>query len=81
MTSKIDWAAAVEAVRSANSIVVVTHVKPDGDAIGSLLGITLALRELGKSVDAAVDGGVPDYLQFLPEWKSVRDRLSRVNGT
>ncbi len=77
MTNKIDWAAATEAVRSANSIVVVTHVKPDGDAIGSLLGITLALREQGKTVDAAVDGGVPDFLYFLPEWKSVRDRLKR----
>jgi bifunctional oligoribonuclease and PAP phosphatase NrnA len=77
MTSKVDWSEATEAVRAANTILVVTHVKPDGDAIGSLLGMTLALREQSKKVDAAVDGGVPEFLHFLPEVKTVRDRLKR----
>jgi len=35
------------AVRRAPSVVVCAHVRPDGDAIGSVLGLTLALRELG----------------------------------
>lgn len=65
MTNRIDWAAASAAVTAAERILVVTHVKPDGDAMGSLLGLTLALREQGKVVDAAVDGGTPDYLRFL----------------
>jgi len=65
MTSAIDWQAASAAVLAAERILVVTHVKPDGDAIGSLLGLTLALRELGKTVDAAVDGGTPEYLRYL----------------
>lgn len=35
------------AVRRAPSVVVCAHVRPDGDAIGSVLGLTIALRELG----------------------------------
>ncbi|MRR11859.1 bifunctional oligoribonuclease/PAP phosphatase NrnA [bacterium] len=38
--------AAVE-LRHATSVVVCAHVRPDGDAIGSVLGLTLALREAG----------------------------------
>lgn len=35
------------ALRRASSVVVCAHVRPDGDAIGSALGLTLALREMG----------------------------------
>ena len=38
---------AVVALRRASSVVVCGHVRPDGDAIGSALGLTLALREAG----------------------------------
>lgn len=73
----MNWADAVQAVRDARSILVVTHVKPDGDAIGSLLGLTIALREMGKTVDAAVDGGVPDYLQYVPQSDTVQQALTQ----
>jgi phosphoesterase RecJ-like protein len=35
------------ALRKATSVVVCAHVRPDGDAIGSVLALTLALREMG----------------------------------
>lgn len=46
-------------------IVVLSHENPDGDALGSVLGLTRALRALGKTVVAPMD--VPRYLRFLPE--------------
>jgi bifunctional oligoribonuclease and PAP phosphatase NrnA len=70
-TNKLQWSEAAQAVESASSILLVTHVSPDGDAIGSLLGLTNALRERGKNVDAVVDGGVPDFLKFLPGAETV----------
>lgn len=76
-TSRIDWGAASRAVEAAASIVVVTHVSPDGDAIGSLLGLTNALRERGKRVDCAVDSGVPGFLNFLPQVRTVREALKK----
>jgi phosphoesterase RecJ-like protein len=38
---------AAVALRKATSVVVCAHVRPDGDAIGSVLALTLALREIG----------------------------------
>lgn len=67
---------ASEALQTAQSVLVVTHVRPDGDAIGSLLGIANMVRALGKQVTAAVDGGVPDFLQFLPFAETVQSSLS-----
>ncbi|GGI73465.1 DHH family phosphoesterase [Deinococcus wulumuqiensis] len=46
-------------------IVVLSHENPDGDALGSVLGLTRALRTLGKTVLAPMT--VPRYLQFLPQ--------------
>jgi bifunctional oligoribonuclease and PAP phosphatase NrnA len=71
------WLDVDEAVNQAASILVVTHLSPDGDAIGSLLGLALALRERGKKVDAVVDGGVPDFLRFLPGANTVQGKLKR----
>jgi bifunctional oligoribonuclease and PAP phosphatase NrnA len=45
-----DLDAVVEALASHDRFLVVTHENPDGDALGSMLGATLGLRELGKDV-------------------------------
>src|SRR5512147_825171 len=49
----------------ANKIVIVSHVRPDGDAIGSLLGLGLALRNAGKSVQMVLVDGVPSSFKYL----------------
>ena len=60
------WQEATTAIKSAETILVVAHVSPDGDAIGSLLGLTESLKEMGKTVTGAIDDGVPDFLRFMP---------------
>ncbi|MCA9908443.1 MAG: hypothetical protein KC519_07320, partial [Anaerolineae bacterium] len=59
------WTDATRALDSAARILLVTHLQPDGDAIGSLLGFGNALRARGRTVDLAVDGGVPDFVEWL----------------
>ena len=54
------------ALRSAQRIVVVAHVRPDGDAVGSVMGLALSLRALGKEVITMLEDGVPNNLAFLP---------------
>lgn len=71
----IDWSAATQAVDAARTILVVTHIKPDGDAIGSLVGLANALRERGKTVDAAVDDGVPSLFLFMVGAETVKASL------
>lgn len=56
----------VAAMRAAQRIAVVAHVRPDGDAVGSVLGLALSLRALGKDVIAMLEDGVPANLAFLP---------------
>ncbi len=50
---------------AANKIVIVSHVRPDGDAIGSLLGLGLALRDAGKSVQMVLVDGTPASFRHL----------------
>ena len=50
---------------AAKKIVIASHVRPDGDAIGSLLGLGLSLREGGKSVQMILVDGVPSSFRYL----------------
>ena len=43
------WDEAVDTIKNAQRIAIACHVNPDGDALGSLLGMSLALRSLGKT--------------------------------
>jgi phosphoesterase RecJ-like protein len=47
------------ALREHDRFLVVTHENPDGDALGSLLAMTLALRQLGKDVFMYLYGSAP----------------------
>ena len=57
---------AAAAIRASQSIVLACHVNPDGDALGSMLGLALALISLSKEVVCLSEDGVPDILRFLP---------------
>ena len=54
-----DLQAIAAALRENDKFLVVTHENPDGDALGSLLATTLALRQLGKDVDMLLMGDAP----------------------
>jgi len=43
----------------AHRILVVSHIRPDGDAVGSLIGLGLALQNNGKDVVFGLADGVP----------------------
>lgn len=47
-------------------ILLLTHINPDGDAIGSLLGMWHALRALGKQPVALATPPLPEYTRWLP---------------
>ena len=49
----------------AKKVVIASHVRPDGDAIGSLLGLGLALIEAGKTVEMILVDGAPASFKFL----------------
>lgn len=55
-----------EVLRQYDSFAVVSHVRPDGDAIGSILALGHALEGLGKKVRYLNEDGCPESLEFLP---------------
>jgi phosphoesterase RecJ-like protein len=59
MTQTSDLKATVDALRKHDRFLVVTHENPDGDALGSLLAATLALRRLGKDAVMYLAGDTP----------------------
>ncbi len=69
----------VELVRNAKRIIVFSHQNPDGDALGSSLALTLALRKLGKEVIVANSDPVPQTFTFLPAYDQVVSELA-TNG-
>lgn len=61
-----------ERIAVAKKIVMASHVRPDGDAIGSLLGLGLALRDAGKSVQMILVDGVPSSFKYLEGSKLIQ---------
>ncbi|MFQ5942146.1 MAG: bifunctional oligoribonuclease/PAP phosphatase NrnA [Anaerolineales bacterium] len=53
-------------IADSSSIVVISHERPDGDAVGSLLAMTLTLQEIGKVAIPVLSEGLPKKWQFLP---------------
>ncbi len=71
----LEWDKAEELLLNAQNIIVVTHVQPDGDAIGSMTGLTIALQERGKNVLPVVDGGMPRGFAFVPGSEMIQDNI------
>ncbi|MFO7538110.1 MAG: bifunctional oligoribonuclease/PAP phosphatase NrnA [Chloroflexota bacterium] len=65
-----------QAITNAQSILIVTHVDPDGDAIGSLTAVGNGLAHLGKQVTMACDDNVPGRFRFLPLTDKVQKGVS-----
>jgi len=54
-----------ERLAESKNVIIASHIRPDGDAIGSLLGLGLALRATGKSVQMVLVDGVPSSFKHL----------------
>lgn len=53
-------------LRTSKRILLASHIHPDGDAIGSLISLGLALQELKKKVRVYDESPIPAVYQFLP---------------
>jgi len=58
-------------LKGARSVYIACHIMPDGDAIGSLLGLGLALRQLGKHCTMACDDPAPLKFDFLAGFEDI----------
>ena len=57
-------------IAGSDRILVVSHVRPDADAVGSVLGLGLALRAAGKTVQMVLEDG-SDNFEYLPQYDTI----------
>jgi bifunctional oligoribonuclease and PAP phosphatase NrnA len=66
-----------KALREHQTFAVLSHVRPDGDALGSQLALALSLQQLGKTVRVWNEDGMLEKYNFLPR----ADLLSKPPST
>ena len=80
MTCREGLERVAQALRGAERIAIVGHLNPDGDCIGSALGMRLILRKMGKTADVFIRDRVPEILRFLSGADTVRT-FQEAQGT
>jgi len=67
----------IQQLLKSDSIAIVSHENPDGDCIGSMLALYLALKKKGKNVRMFLKNNVPKNLRFLPAAEKIEvvDRI------
>ena len=63
----------IDRLSSAQYPALFTHLRPDGDAFGSLLGLAHALQDRGQTPSLHVEGGMIPMYRFLPGNELVQD--------
>src|SRR4051812_5057039 len=76
-TTKAEMKKALRLIQKSQRVFLTTHEGTDGDDLGSLLATHKALKQMNKSVTAAVSKGVPQYLKFLPGSAEVGEKLEK----
>ena len=66
MSKNCTLAETAKLLKEAGKMVIVSHISPDGDTLGSSLALAHALRMLGKEVVLNVDDDIPSVFSFLP---------------
>lgn len=69
-----------ETLNQSQSILLTSHSHPDGDALGSLLAMGLALEKAGKSVVLYNESPIPAGYRFLPGVERITSELTDVAG-
>ena len=79
--AKVDLEGALAALRAADSFLITTHTGPDGDAVGSVLGLYHFLRSLGKeNITCACQDPVPRIYRWMPGADEIGNRETIVGA-
>lgn len=67
-----------EIIEASQRILVVSHNRPDGDAVGSVLGLGLALQAAGKDVQMILEDGVPKSFRHLEGCDQIKKQTEEL---
>ena len=66
MSKRVDLPEVLSILKNAQSLILVSHVSPDGDTLGSTLALAEGLRQTGKKVTVMVDDDISSTYNFMP---------------
>jgi phosphoesterase RecJ-like protein len=66
----------IDLINKSVSPLILTHQRPDGDALGSLLALQMVLKKMSKQVSAICVDPVPQVFEFLPNSSEVTQEFS-----
>ncbi|MDO8507090.1 MAG: DHH family phosphoesterase [bacterium] len=69
----------VEIIKKSEDILLISHSKPGGDSVGSLLALKRVLQEIGKKVSVVVSDPIPNSLTFLPDISDIKKTVDGSN--
>ena len=64
-----------EEIKNNKRFIVTSHINPEGDAIGSVIALSLALKALKKDVTAFINDPIPKVCSFLPGVENITNNL------
>ena len=68
----------VAQLKQKNNILIAAHIHPDGDAVGSVLGLGLALERIKKKVTLYIEDAIPAVYQFLPSVHQIQKETGDI---
>jgi bifunctional oligoribonuclease and PAP phosphatase NrnA len=74
------WPVVADILTDPRKVLIITHKNPDGDAVGSALGLMWILRSLGHTADVAIPDDSPQFLKWLPGHQEIAV-FDRKSGT
>lgn len=80
MKNQASISALLELIRKCNSFVVTSHIRPDGDAIGSSLGMLHLLEAMGKQATVVFTDPIPPNFHFLPGVDRISKKLVEADA-
>jgi len=66
----------IAAIRKYNKFLITAHVNPEGDSLGSQVGMKALLESLGKTAIIVDNDPVPDHYKFLPKAAEISNDLT-----
>jgi len=75
MDLKEKYKLAYQKIKTANNVLLVTHARPDGDAVSSVCSMMLLLEEMNKAYTASCLHTAPKQLLFLPLAEKIQNNL------
>jgi len=64
----------LDIIKKANTVAIISHLGPDGDTLGSMLGLKLILEQFShiQKIDCLILGKLPEVYEFLPGVKGAK---------